>query len=158
MHIKYINIKNFRGLDIELNNLKNNFLIIGKNDSGKSNLCHAINKVLNYSSRKNPLEEGDSTNYNKNEITIEIHFDLLGINSDNFSEIAKYIENDAKQLCVKYVGKYNQTISNYEENIIFGKNDHFIFPSSRSNPLDKILSFTYINANYNLEKSKKILF
>ncbi len=158
MHIKYIKIKNFRGIDIELDNLKSDFLIIGKNDSGKSNLCHAINKVLNYSVRKIPLEDSDSTNYNKENIEISIYFDFSKINPVNYSEIAKYVEQDEKILCVNYIGEYDQTISNYKEKIIFGQNDEFSFPASYSNPLDKILSFTYINANYNLEKSKKSFF
>ena len=52
MFIQEVTIKNFRGLDIDIKNLKEDFLIIGKNDSGKSNFCYAIRKVLDYSIRR----------------------------------------------------------------------------------------------------------
>ena len=51
MFIQEVKITNFRGLDIDIDNLKQDFLIIGKNDSGKSNFCYAIRKVLDYNIR-----------------------------------------------------------------------------------------------------------
>ncbi|MGL5617720.1 MAG: AAA family ATPase [Metamycoplasmataceae bacterium] len=161
MYIEYIKIKNFRGLNLELNNLKDNFLIIGKNGSGKSNLCHALNKVLNYSARRIPLESSDSTNHNEKEITIEIHLNLIGLSVEQRGEIGYLIDqvpNEGEKLIVKYIGKYQKDISSYDEDIEFGKYDKTILAASKSNPLDRILLFTYINANYNLEESKRSFF
>lgn len=63
MHIKKLKIKNFRGLDINIDEI-NTTIIIGKNDSGKTNICHAILKVLDYKKRRITFVLTDSTNSN----------------------------------------------------------------------------------------------
>lgn len=52
MHISFLEIKNFRGIDIKIENINNIVTIIGQNDSGKSNICAAILKVLDYNKRR----------------------------------------------------------------------------------------------------------
>ena len=79
MYIQEVKITNFRGLNIEIDNLKEDFLIIGKNDSGKSNFCYALRKVLDYNTRRIPLSISDSSNYNKENISIYIKFNLKNI-------------------------------------------------------------------------------
>ena len=71
MHITFIKIKNFRGLDLCIDNLQTKFLIVGRNDTGKSNLCFAIRKVLDPAIRRIPFNENDSTNHNKENIEID---------------------------------------------------------------------------------------
>ncbi len=62
MHIKKLKIKNFRGLDINIDEINTTTIIIGKNDSGKTNICHAILKVLDYKRKRIPFVLTDSTN------------------------------------------------------------------------------------------------
>lgn len=57
MYIEAISIKNFRGLDLDITDLKEESLIIGKNDSGKSNFCYAIRKIFDYNTRRGLLLE-----------------------------------------------------------------------------------------------------
>lgn len=46
MFIEEIKIHNFRGLEVDVCNLSKNFLIIGKNDSGKTSICKAIRRNM----------------------------------------------------------------------------------------------------------------
>lgn len=48
MKIESLMIKNYRGLDIEIDHIESISTIIGQNDSGKSNICEAILKVLDF--------------------------------------------------------------------------------------------------------------
>ena len=76
----------------DIKNLKKDFLIIGKNDSGKSNFCYAIRKVLDYNIRKTPLNISDSSNYNKGDITIYLKIKLEDISLANRNNLSHYIE------------------------------------------------------------------
>ena len=86
MRIKSIYINNLRGIDdFTLNDFSSNTLIIGKNDSGKTNLCYAIRKVLDFEIRKTEFNEADSTNSNKKSITIRLVISIDGISDENRS-------------------------------------------------------------------------
>ena len=70
MRIFYFEVKNFRGLDIKIDSIDKIATIIGQNDSGKSNICYAIMRTLDYEKRRVPLLESDSTNNNREKIFI----------------------------------------------------------------------------------------
>ena len=157
MYIKSVSIENFRGLSISVDNLDKDFLLIGKNDSGKSNFCYAIRKVLDYDIRKTPLNEADSSNFNKKPITIEIVFNLDGISKANRSKLGTYIDKvgDVETLTARYEGIFNESIQFYEEKIIFGTIDQsYERGTNWSNDLDKVVEVIYINPNYNYEKEE----
>lgn len=161
MFIKEIEIRNFRGIDLLINDLASDFILIGKNDSGKSNLCAAIRKVLDYEVRKNPLTESDSSNLNKENIKIRLVFDLIEITASNRTRLGNLIdkENDCEFLTVTYNGVYSDITQFYDEEIIFGSIDKSkIYPTNKSNPLDSILDLIYVHPNYSFERDKSRFF
>ncbi|MFR4947841.1 ATP-dependent nuclease [Thomasclavelia spiroformis] len=155
MKIEYIKITNFRGLNIELTNLENSFLIMGRNDTGKSNLCYAIRKVLDPLIRRTPLIESDSTNHNKEDIMISIKVDVTNISTIQRSKIGDYLDNDEahEYLSVTLVGEYNEELYFYEEKIIVGEVDKKEFATNKTNKIDSVLDVIYIEPNYNYEKN-----
>lgn len=155
MYIESLEITNFRGLTIKLNDLKKDFLIIGKNDSGKSNLCYAIRKVLDYNIRKNPLNEADSSNYNREPIKIKLTFNLFGITEANRSKLGASIEKfgEKETITINFEGNYNEEVGFYEEKINFGTIDlSKDYSTNITNPIDKVIEVIYINPNYNYER------
>ena len=155
MKIEYIKITNFRGLNIELTNLENSFLIMGRNDTGKSNLCYAIRKVLDPLIRRTPLIESDSTNHNKEDIMISIKVDVTNISTIQRSKIGDYLDNDEahEYLSVTLVGEYNEELYFYEEKIIVGEVDKKEFATNKTNKIGSVLDVIYIEPNYNYEKN-----
>ncbi|WP_159633318.1 ATP-dependent nuclease [Erysipelothrix anatis] len=161
MYIKCVSIENFRGLSILVNNLDRDFLLIGKNDSGKSNFCYAIRKVLDFDIRKTPLDEADSSNFNKEPIKIEIVFNLEGISIANRSKIGKHIDKqgDSEEFTVRFEGVFNEDTQFYDEKIIFGTIDQSKeISTNQGNILDKVLEIVYISPNYNYAKEEKNFF
>lgn len=162
MFIKEVDIKNFRGLTINIVDLKKRFLIIGKNDSGKTNFCHAIRKVLDNSFRRQPMVESDSTDSNKKDISIKITLDLQNISTNNRALIGEHIDSneDGKEiLVVELTASFNEDTQVYDENIIFGTIDSSNPKSaSNGNVLDKILDFIYVYPNYDLSRDTKSYF
>ena len=63
-----LKVKNYRGLNIDIDTVEKVSILIGQNDSGKTNICSAILKVLDYNKRRIPLVAADSTNSNKDNI------------------------------------------------------------------------------------------
>lgn len=155
MHITFIKIKNFRGLDLCIDNLQTKFLIMGRNDTGKSNLCFAIRKVLDSAIRRIPFNENDSTNHNKENIEIEIKMIMNNITISQRSLIGKWLEpeNDNEVLYVKLVAEYSQELMVYDEHLIFGNIDKKTVATNITNELDKILDIIYIEPNYNYERN-----
>lgn len=160
MFIQEVKITNFRGLDIDVKNLKKDFLIIGKNDSGKSNFCYAIRKVLDYNIRKIPLIISDSSNYNKEAISIYLKIKLENISLANRNNLSHYIEkiNYEDYINVYFNAKFCEDTMHYDETIIIGSLDSKEYATNISNPLDKVLDIIYINPNYDFEKDKKNFF
>src|SRR5690554_2749123 len=162
MFIKNVHIENFRGLTIDIENLKKRFLIIGKNDSGKTNFCQAIRKVLDNSYRRHPMIESDSTDSNKNDISIKITLDLEDISSNNRALIGEHIDvnDEGKELLtVELRASFNEDTQSYDENIIFGTLDQSNPKSAANgNELDKILDFIYVYPNYDLTRDIKSYF
>ena len=83
MFIEELLIQNFRGLDLNISGLYKDVLVIGKNDCGKTNLCYAIRKLLDYGTRRIPLNEQDSTDSNRLPITISIKINFIAYCSPN---------------------------------------------------------------------------
>lgn len=155
MHITYVKVQNFRGLDLCISDLQTKFLIMGRNDTGKSNLCYAIRKVLDPIIRRIPFNENDSTNHNKENIEIEIKLIMDDISRTQRSLVGRWLEqeNEKEVLYITLVGEYNDDLMIYEENLYFGKIDKEKAATNVTNNLDKILDIIYIEANYNYERN-----
>ncbi len=152
---EYIKIENFRGLSIELEKLDNNFLIMGRNDTGKSNLCYAIRKVLDPLIRRIPLIESDSTNHNKEKISISLKIDVTGISKIQRSKIGELLDtiDNHEYLSITLEAIYNEELFFYEEKLIIGELEHKELPTNKTNKVDSVLDLIYIEPNYNYEKS-----
>ena len=163
MKIDYLLIKNYRGLDIEIDNIEDICTLIGQNDSGKSNICEAILKVLDFEKRKKPFVESDSTMENKEPIQIQIRLLLDDLTIDQYAIVREYIhknDNGEKYIVVRLESIYNTEILEYEDNLFMGDPaiDEMQLHAYHQNPLDKILSVVYINPSYNKEAELKNFF
>lgn len=163
MKIESLKIKNYRGLDIEIEHIENISTIIGQNDSGKSNICEAILKVLDFEKRKKPFLDSDSTMVNKDVIHIQIKLSLEDLSTDQLAIIREYIHKDnqgGKYVIVRLESIYNNEILEYEDNLYMGDPDVDEIPiqAYHQNAIDKILSVIYINPSYNKEKEEKQFF
>lgn len=158
LRISKIEITNFRLFkDFKLDFSQVNSVIIGQNDTGKTNLLFAIRKVLDFNIRREPLTSTDSTQNNEEDITIKIVMQMDNLSDIHRSEIGKYLETN-NELHIKYYGVYNPDISMYEETITYGALDKFNFSTNRILPLDKILEIIYVNPLFNLSNDKKNYF
>lgn len=162
MNIFYLEIKNFRGIDIKIDSIDKIATIIGQNDSGKSNICYAILRTLDYEKRRIPLLESDSTNNNRQDIFIKIGLDLSYLTNEQLAIVHDVIYNDGtkKYTYVQLDGVYNNDILSYEDEIKIGdsKLDVKSFSPTRQNPIDKILSVIYINPTYDTKQETKKFF
>ena len=162
MFIESIKIENFRGLNIEISGVNKKVLIIGKNDSGKTSLCMAIRKVLDYEIRRIPFVESDSTNFNKAPIVIELQLNLEGITDTNKNRLGTLIDynESSKQyfLNVKLISNFNSDSNMYEEELHVGKIDETVFPTNKFTPIDKAIDVVYVNPVIDVEKQKKDFF
>lgn len=159
--IKEIIIKNFRGIDIELLDLKRNFLIVGKNDAGKSTFFYAIRKVLDYRIRRNPLFLTDSTNNNAGKISIKIVLCLSELSDENRSIIGKLIDENTdgvETITINLNATFNSSTNSYDEELIFGIKDTKELSPFKINELDSVLEIFYTYPNYDLGLSKNNFF
>ena len=162
MLISSLKIKNYRGLDINIDTIEKVSIIIGQNDSGKPNICSAIMKVLDYNKRRIPFVLTDSTNSNKEDIEIEINLTADDLTKEQLSLIGNYIhiKDDKKYIIVKLISKFNEDTLEYEDTLFYG-NTEMDFEEVRINTqtqLDKVLAIVYINPVYDAEFSKKEFF
>lgn len=162
MLISSLRIKNYRGLDINVDTIEKVSIIIGQNDSGKTNICSAIMKVLDYSKRKIPFILTDSTNSNKEDIEIEIKLTADDLTNEQLALVGNYIhiDDNKKYIIVKLTSKYNEDTLEYEDTLFYG-NPKMDFEEIRANiqtQLDKVLAIVYINPVYDIEISKKEFF
>lgn len=160
MFIEEIKIHNFRGLEVEICNLNKNFLIIGKNDSGKTSVCKAIRKVLDYNIRRIPFTECDSTNYNRQDISITLIINLENITDINRNRLGKLVDfiDEKYMLKIQLYCKFNSDILMYEEEMRVGFEDIIIYQTNKYTPVDKVLDLIYINPSYDIERNKKDFF
>lgn len=162
MHIKSLEIKNYRGLDIKIDNVEKIAMLIGKNDSGKTNICHAILKVLDFKSRRVPFSISDSTNSNKGDIYISIVLSMDSLDDEQKGIIGKYVsECDSERvLHVTLNSTYNNETEEYEDTLIYGdlNGDSFEQRNGIQTDLDKILSVVYIGPLYSIEDSENNYF
>lgn len=162
MLISSLKIKNYRGLDINIDTIEKVSIIIGQNDSGKTNICSAIMKVLDYNKRRIPFALTDSTNSNKEDIVIEIKLTANDLTNEQLALIGNYIHIDesGKYILVKLISKFNEDTLEYEDTLLYG-NTEMDFEEVRINTqtqLDKVLAIVYINPVYDIESSKKDFF
>lgn len=162
MKIFYLEIKNFRGIDITIDGIDKITTFIGQNDSGKSNICYAILRTLDYEKRRIPLIESDSTNNNRENIFIKIGLDLSDLDNDKLAIVHDVIYTDEtkKYTYVQLEAKYNNDILIYEDEIKIGNSDSDAnqYSPIRQNPIDKILSVIYINPTYDSKQETKKFF
>lgn len=158
-----LKVKNYRGLNIDIDTVEKVSILIGQNDSGKTNICSAILKVLDYNKRRIPLVAADSTNSNKDNIEIEIKLTADDLTNEQSAIIGNYIHIDnegKKYMIVKLTSTYNEDTLEYEDTLIYG-DPTIDFEEVRINTqtqLDKVLSIVYINPVYDIENSKKDFF
>lgn len=162
MQISSLRIKNYRGLDINIDTIEKVSIIIGQNDSGKTNICSAIMKVLDYGKRKIPFILTDSTNSNKEDIEIDIKLTADDLTNEQLALVGNYIhiDDNKKYIIVKLISKYNEETLEYEDTLFYG-NPEMDFEEIRVNvqtQLDKVLAIVYINPVYDIEISKKEFF
>lgn len=163
MYIKGIEIKNYRGLDIKIDGVKKVSMIIGQNDSGKTNICHAILKVLDYRKRKIPFSITDSTNSNKEDIFIKIVLDASSLNTEQLGTIGKYIHHNSdgsKDIVAQLVSSFNEETEEYEDSLIYGNplEDYEEQKNGVQTLLDKVLSIVYISPVYDIDDTKNNYF
>lgn len=163
MQISSLSIKNYRGLDINIDSIEKVSIMIGQNDSGKTNICSAILKVLDYNRRRIPFAASDSTNSNKENIEIQVKLLANDLSNEQSAIIGSYIHIDSnsnKYIIVKLISVYNNDTLEYEDTLIYGDPD--LDPKeikvNSQTQLDKILSIVYINPVYDIENSKKEFF
>lgn len=158
MYISSLKIKNFRGLDIDVKEIDEVSVIIGRNDSGKTNLCQAILKTLDYKCRKIPFKITDSTDSNKEEIIIEICLDVTDLNAEHLGIVGNLVfdEEGKKKIIVKLISSYNEDTDEYEDRLLYGnpKGDYFEQRNGAQTNLDRILSIIYISPVYDIKESE----
>lgn len=162
MHISFLEIKNFRGIDIKIEKINNIITMIGQNDSGKSNICSAILKVLDYNKRRVPFQESDSTMGNKKDIVINIKLVVDDLDIEQLAILHEVIHenNGEKYVYAKIVSKYNSDVLIYEDELFIGDldKDYKEYNITKQNPIDKVLSVIYINPTYDTKSETKHFF
>ncbi len=158
MKINSIDVRNFRGLTIKIDDLEKNLVIFGKNDSGKTTLCKAILRVLDLNERRKRLEEYDSTDCNKKDIIIKLILNVEGVSDAQYSDIGKYVHNGLLHITLKSI--FNHEINYYEDELFYGDESKDVTKvnSSKQSAVDKVLSVIYIDPNYKLDVEKKNYF
>lgn len=162
MHISFLEIKNFRGIDITIENINDIVTVIGQNDSGKSNICAAILKVLDYNKRRVPFQEVDSTMGNKEDIIINLKLVVDDLTNEQLAllhEVIHESENE-KYVYVRLVSKYNSEVLIYEDELLIGdlEKDYREYNITKQNPIDKVLSVIYINPTYDTKSETRHFF
>lgn len=162
MHISSIEIENFRGIDIKLEKINDIVTIIGQNDSGKSNICAAILKVLDYNKRRIPFFDSDSTNSNKKNIFIKIKLEIDDLTNEQLAQLHEVIneKDEKKYIYAQLTSTYNNEVLIYEDELLIGdmEMDYKEYNVTKQNPLDKVLSVIYINPTYDTKQETKHFF
>lgn len=162
MHISALEIKNFRGIDININNIESVVTIIGQNDSGKSNICAAILKVLDYAKRRVPFTETDSTLCNRQEIFIKIKLEIDDLSLEQLAQLHEVIheKDDKKYVYMQLTSTFNTDVLLYEDVLLIGdpEKDYKEYSITKQNPIDKVLSVIYINPTYDTKSETKHFF
>lgn len=158
-----LKINNYRGLDINIDTIEKVSILIGQNDCGKTNICSAILKVLDYNKRRIPFIASDSTNSNKESIEIEIKLSADDLTNEQSAIVGNYIHNDTegkKYIIAKLISTYNEETLEYEDTLIYGDPDldYEEVKINTQTQLDKILSIVYITPVYDIDNSKKDFF
>ena len=122
MLISSLKIKNYRGLDINIDTIEKVSIIIGQNDSGKTNICSAIMKVLDYNKRRIPFVLTDSTNSNKEDIEIEITLtaDDLKVKYNISDKVAQQLSIEINEMLMQYIEDKEQSKENNTPYILDG--------------------------------------
>lgn len=158
-----LKVKNYRGLNIDIDTVEKVSILIGQNDSGKTNICSAILKVLDYNKRRVPFIASDSTNSNKENIEIKIKLSADDLTNEQLAIVGNYIHDDnegKKYIIAKLISTYNEETLEYEDTLIYGDPD-LDFEEVKTNTqtqLDKVLSIVYITPVYDIDNSKKDFF
>ena len=162
MHISFLEIKNFRGIDITIENMNDIVTVIGQNDSGKSNVCAAILKVLDYNKRRIPFQEVDSTMGNKEDIIINLKLVVDNLTNEQLAMLHEVIHEseNGKYVYVRLVSKYNSEVLIYEDELLIGdlEKDYKEYNITKQNPIDKVLSVIYINPTYDTKSETRHFF
>lgn len=162
MNISSLEIRNFRGIDINLDKINNIVSLIGQNDSGKSNLCAAILKVLDFDKRKLPLQESDSTMGNRKDIFIKVGLEITDLSNEQLAIVHEIIHEKGgkKYIYAQLTSKFNSDVLIYEDELLLGDPDidSKEYNIMRQNPLDKILSIIYINPTYDTKQETRNFF
>lgn len=162
MQISSLKIRNYRGLSIDIDNINEIAIVIGQNDTGKTNICSAILKVLDYNRRRIPFTITDSTNSNKEDIEIEVTLTADDLDPSQLAIIGNYIHLNGTQKYIraKLTSKYNEDTMEYEDTLLYGDSelDYQEVKINTQTQLDKILSIVYIDPVYDIESCKKEFF
>lgn len=162
MIISSLEIRNFRGIDIVVEEIDSIVTLIGQNDSGKSNLCAAILKVLDFDKRKIPLQENDSTMCNRGDIFIKIGLEIVDLTNEQLAIVHEIIheKNGKKYIYAQLTSKFNSDVLIYEDELLLGDPDvdSKEYNVIRQNPIDKILSIVYINPTYDTKVETRNFF
>jgi len=160
MRIQKVTIENFRGITGTFEDLPSDLTIIGRNDSGKSNFCYALRKVLDIKERRQPFVESDSTDSNCQEIKISLVISLDGISANNRALLGTFIDQEGsiETVTVELIGTYDSSCGVYNETLSLGSLDKRGYSFSNSNPLDSVLTMMYVGPVFDVETDKTRFF
>lgn len=161
MKIARLKIENFRGLTIDLDSLEDVVAIIGRNDTGKTNVCHAIRKILDPIYRKTVFSLNDSTNCNGEIINIKMWLESKTMNDVSISNLSSHVdidENGVYKLTLWYVGTYNSELGIYDDAFFINEDEETEISSRIRSFLDKAIQLLYINPVYDLQRTKALFF
>lgn len=158
MEIKSLFVNNFRGMNnFQVLDFSRRALIIGKNDSGKTNICMAIRKLLDPHIRRIPFNEADSTNSNKEDITIKVVLLIDPHNKVHRSILGTSIDRD-NTITIKLIGKFNLETQLYDETVFLGTDDSISHKTDETLSIDKILDLIYVDPSFNISEDKYAFF
>lgn len=162
MQIESLKIENYRGLTIDIKTIEEVALIIGQNDSGKTNVCSAILKLLDYNHRRIPFVASDSTGCNLKPIIITAKLGLTNLSNEQSALVREYIheKDNKKYIVVSIVSNFNNDTLIYEDTMYLGDPDQDFIEvrAEHQCAIDKILSIIYINPSYDNKQDKKDFF
>src|SRR5574344_1990808 len=117
MQIESLKIENYRGLTIDIKTIEEVAVIIGQNDSGKTNVCSAILKLLDYNHRRIPFVASDSTGCNLKPIIITAKLGLTNLSNEQSALVREYIheKDNKKYIVVSIVSNFNNDTLIYED-------------------------------------------
>lgn len=168
MKIDSIKITNYRGLELEISKFSMKNQIIGKNDSGKTTLLSAIQKIMDISYRNKDFTITDSTDNNCNDIILEaiLIFEsekeyskefltsvLSNVDLINKEPDGKIDDITNLKISIEVRGIYNEKREQYDT--IVKCNNKII---KGKLPIDDFITLIYLNPVYSYEESLKKYF